>query len=409
MSKPANKTVIGLFVVGAIALVVAGIALLGSGAFFRKTDKGVCFFDGSVGGLNVGAAVVFRGVKVGKVTDIALHYDPENVSVRIPVFIEFDTNKVDTDRDVTNRVQEYRLLIKRGLRAQLEMQSFVTGLLQVNLDFHPEKPEKLVGAPPGYLEIPTIPTPLQELAEKVQKIPIDQIISQLQSTLQGIEKVVNSPEIGKALQAVSQTAEEARGLVKNINAQINPVASQVGTTLAEVQKVLGKIDAQVPVLAAGVGDTVKDVQKLVRNVDGKIEPAAAGLDETLKEVRTLVQDVRQLAQNLDNQVKPLAAGVGETVKDVQNTVKDVQNLVRNTDGRIGQIVPGIEKTFEAAEITLRQAQSTLSAVRETTSEDSLLMVQSVQALRELSAAARSLRTLADYLERHPEAIVRGKK
>ena len=75
MSKPANKTMIGIFVLGAIALVVIAIVVLGSGKFFRKTYIAVCYFEGSVGGLNIGAPVVFRGVKVGSVKDVVLRFN----------------------------------------------------------------------------------------------------------------------------------------------------------------------------------------------------------------------------------------------------------------------------------------------------------------------------------------------
>ena len=72
MSKQANKTVIGIFVVVAIVLVVAAVLILGSGKFFKQTLKAVCYFEGSVGGLNIGAPVVFRGVRIGSVTDVIL-------------------------------------------------------------------------------------------------------------------------------------------------------------------------------------------------------------------------------------------------------------------------------------------------------------------------------------------------
>jgi sporulation protein YlmC with PRC-barrel domain len=80
MSRQANKTVIGIFVVGAIALVVIAVLILGSGKFFKKTFTAVCYFEGSVGGLNVGAPVIFRGVKVGSVKNIVLQFDPEKLT-----------------------------------------------------------------------------------------------------------------------------------------------------------------------------------------------------------------------------------------------------------------------------------------------------------------------------------------
>src|SRR5512136_3377298 len=93
MSKQANKTVIGIFVVGAIALVVIAIVVLGSGKFFRKTFKAVCYFEGSVGGLNIGAPVVFRGVKIGSVTDIVLRTNLEKLTFTIPVYIEIEPDR----------------------------------------------------------------------------------------------------------------------------------------------------------------------------------------------------------------------------------------------------------------------------------------------------------------------------
>jgi paraquat-inducible protein B len=94
MSKQANKTVIGIFVVGAIALVVSAIVVLGSGKFFKQTLKAVCYFEGSVGGLNIGAPVVFRGVKIGSVTDVILRFETAKLSFVIPVYIEIEPDKL---------------------------------------------------------------------------------------------------------------------------------------------------------------------------------------------------------------------------------------------------------------------------------------------------------------------------
>jgi len=94
MSKPANKTVIGIFVVGAIALAVIAIVVLGSGKFFKQTLRAVCYFEGSVGGLNIGAPVVFKGVKIGSVADVILHFDRKDLIFTIPVYIEIDPSKM---------------------------------------------------------------------------------------------------------------------------------------------------------------------------------------------------------------------------------------------------------------------------------------------------------------------------
>ena len=94
MSKQANKTVIGIFVVGAIALAIAAVLILGSGKFFKQTFRAVCYFEGSVGGLNIGAPVVFRGVKIGSVTDVILRFDSTKLIFTIPVYIEIEPDKI---------------------------------------------------------------------------------------------------------------------------------------------------------------------------------------------------------------------------------------------------------------------------------------------------------------------------
>ena len=111
MSKQANKTVIGGFVVGAVALAVVGIIIFGSGRFFSKIRRDVLYFEGSVKGLNIGAPVVFRGVKIGTVTDIRLIYNPKSVSVQIPVFIE-------TDPDKFSIVEKGRRYFRTGITAK---------------------------------------------------------------------------------------------------------------------------------------------------------------------------------------------------------------------------------------------------------------------------------------------------
>ena len=115
MSKPANKRLIGIFVLGAIALLVIAIVVLGSGKFFRKTFKAVCFFEGSVGGLNVGAPVVFNGVRIGEVTDVVLRYDTRDLTATIPVYIEIDPQRMKTlGPRPTSFEENLKLLIDHG-------------------------------------------------------------------------------------------------------------------------------------------------------------------------------------------------------------------------------------------------------------------------------------------------------
>ena len=90
MAKKVNRTLIGAFVLGAIVLVVAGVMVFGSGKFLSKKNTYVMFFEGSVKGLNVGSPVVYRGVKIGEVTNIKLIMDPQKLTALIAVYVEVD-------------------------------------------------------------------------------------------------------------------------------------------------------------------------------------------------------------------------------------------------------------------------------------------------------------------------------
>ena len=114
MSEKQQTVAIGAFVIGASLILLATLLfLLGSG--FGKKEKVVMVFDGSVKGLNIGAPLALRGVKVGEVTDIDLILDSAKTNVIMQVEANFDAQNIHrkgiADVDLTEE------LISRGMRA----------------------------------------------------------------------------------------------------------------------------------------------------------------------------------------------------------------------------------------------------------------------------------------------------
>ena len=188
MSKKASKTVIGIFVLSALALVVAGVLIFGSGDFLKDRYKFTLFFKDSVKGLNVGAPVVFKGVKIGEVKNIAVVENASNSTFFIQVIIEITAGTVK--RSITKdfrgieEIYEYcDQLIEQGLRAELGLQSVVTGQLQIELDFHPEDKYTLVGTNTEYKEIPTIPSKFERWTKTIENLPIEEIVGKVSSSL----------------------------------------------------------------------------------------------------------------------------------------------------------------------------------------------------------------------------------
>ena len=377
MSKMANKSLIGAFVIGAIALAVISVSIFGSGKFFRKQLEFIMYFQGSIKGLSVGSPVIFRGVKIGEVKDITLRVRPSDLSFFIPVILEIDPSRIQTEGTLAKPYENIQTMIDKGLRGQLQSQSFVTGQLAVGIDFYPDKPAKLVGLDKKYHEIPTVPTPIEELQKTIQDLNPKELAEKVKATLDGIERAVNSPEIQKTLKSVSAAAEEARVMVKNVNGQITPLASNLNETVKDAQKLVQNLDRQMTTLLPSIEGTMKDAQKLVQHVDTRIDPMAANAEEAMKGINSLVN-------------------------------KDVKNLVGNLDQGVAKVVPELAKSLETLRGTLQEAQGALRSVGGSAGAQSPLMYQLTQTLEELANAAQSLRSMADYLEQHPEALIRGK-
>ena len=76
MPRRFSSTAIGIFVMSGLALGVLALAVLGSGSLFSRPHRFICFFNGSLNGLKVGAAVKVRGVEIGSVSEIRLRPTP---------------------------------------------------------------------------------------------------------------------------------------------------------------------------------------------------------------------------------------------------------------------------------------------------------------------------------------------
>lgn len=334
MAKKTSKTVIGIFVVSAIAMLIAGVVILGGGEMFKETRKFVMFFDTSIKGLRVGAPVTWSGVEIGSVSSITLEADRDALTMNIPVVIEVDPSLLTIKgKGSIDSLENVKRMIERGLRSQLTLQSMVTGQLMIEVDYHPDTPVRLTGIKSEYPEIPTLPSGMAKFAQKIKNLPIDEIAKKLISVLNNIDEITGDPAIKEVVQNVGTASQNLDPLVLNADRLITELRTKVGrisdslvATSEDAQEVLG------------------DSRKLVNNVDDQVQP-----------VSDKVQDAMVSFQQAMDQSKTTLAGINGFVGENSNTRRKLN-----------------------------------------------------RALDEIADAAQSMNSLMDYIERHPEAVLKGK-
>ena len=338
MAKQANRMMIGGFVVIAVVLLAASLVVFGSGKFFKKSDKYILYFSGSVKGLHVGAPVLFQGVQIGSVISIIIRANP-NLEVEIPVTIEVEPDKFQVDegdrrlpRDPRKNVQK---LINKGLLAVLQMQSFITGQLMIELDFHPGSPVNLRSPKGDLVEIPTIPSTTQRLANALQNLDLKGMEKNLTNTLAGIDRLVNSPDLKASIGELKGVLSDTRRLVQNMNARVGPLADGFDATVQDTRKLVKNLDGRVKPLADNVNRTVADYDKLARDADARLGPLADSLDKTLAGARGVLSQDAPLIVELEN-----------TLQAISDAARSIRQLANTLDQHPEALIQGLGKPGE---------------------------------------------------------------
>lgn len=314
MAKEVSKTVIGAFVVSAIALIVISVVIFGSGKFFQKTNKYVLFFEGSVKGLEEGSSVVWRGVKIGSVSEITIYVDPDTMSTQIPIIIEVEPDRFQVKGvPVKKRDPERNAakLIELGLRANLAMQSIVTGQLMIELDLRPESPARFVGSDFPYIEIPTVPTTLQQIAETINKLPIRKMFNKLEDAIENVSNVLGDP-------ALKETIASVKGVVKNANRLIK-----------ETDKLVANVRRQVKPLVDSITNTADDAQQLIRHVDRHVEPVTVKIEQAFDAAEIALVEAKKTLQGIEDftaEDSSLRYRVNTALEELARAARSLHNL-----------------------------------------------------------------------------------
>ena len=311
MSKKANPTVIGAFVLGAIAIITILILLLSGNLLFKKEAKVIMYFDGSVTGLNIGAPVKFRGVKIGTVTDIKLILDKQSNTTEVPVIAVIDRNSYLVKlKDKTVKASEIFLdtseFVENGLRAQLKLSSILTGQLFIELESDPGSSYTLRGD--GKIkEIPTTSTAIQEITKTLEKYPIHQVLNNIASTMASMDKILSDPVIIETINTINQTSKDYSLLAQKLITETDTISAELDTTLNNTNKTLESADASF----RSVDKTLAAAEQMLTTSSGisrEDSQLMFSLVDALNELANAARSVRNLADTLEQQPEALLRG-----------------------------------------------------------------------------------------------------
>jgi paraquat-inducible protein B len=294
------------------------------------------YFTGSVKGLQAGSAITFRGVTVGQVNDIELQYDAKGGQIYIPVFAEIYGDVLNhigaSQADVslfTGRGKLLQKFIEEGMRAQLSLPNFVTNQVNVTLDFFPDQTATLVRPiPTDTIEIPTIPSPIQEVTatvenvfNRISQLPLDQLVSDTRSLMQGADKLVNNPQLPEIIANANQTMAEVKQAMRSIDAKLGPV-------LTNADKMSGTAQATL-------------IEAKQRLIDAK--ETMQRLDDTLSAARTTMKRGGVLADSTNALLapgSPLTYELINTLKEVAITARSARALMQTFEHDPNAILVG---------------------------------------------------------------------
>jgi paraquat-inducible protein B len=318
MSRRASPTIIGLFVIGALVIAVIGVGVFASQSLFRTQTTFISYFDESVNGLDVGAPVKFKGVPIGQVSEIEVRLDLDQETFQVPVLYEIDLKPLTNmagrsvnlgDPDVLRRQ------VQEGLRAQLQMESLLTGKLYIELTFVEDPgPARRVADERGYPEIPTVLSPMGRLGEEA---------SGLVSNLRRFDVNTINENLIELLVKANSKIDELN--VAAINDSVLVAVSSV-RDLATAPEIRRALD-DVPRIAARLDTTLADVQSLAQSLDSAVKPTTRSLEKTTDEMVTTLDELQRTLTDTRAMLST-DSGLGYRIDDALTNLSEAAEALR---------------------------------------------------------------------------------
>jgi paraquat-inducible protein B len=208
-------------------------------------------FAGTVRGLEPGAAVEVRGIRIGDVRSVGLEYRADSNSFVVPVVIELQPSLFPASGPHPSTAEETYAaadaLVQRGLRAQVSDTRLLGGEAIVTLDIKPDTVPVHLGRNGAVPELPAGPTrremiteQLQPLIDKIANAPLDQIFADAQASMAALKDLASGPELRGALTELRAASAELRGVVERLGTKSDALMDNLSVTMRSTNRLMGR-------------------------------------------------------------------------------------------------------------------------------------------------------------------------
>ncbi len=318
--KADRQTAVGAFVLGGVALALAAIVLFGRFNFLNPSIRAAIVFQDSIKGLSVGAPVTFRGVRVGAVESIGIEFDPKTKVAYIPVTVKLEPGHALITRPEGDETVRLPDLISRGLRAELNVQSFVTGQSQIDLDFDPASAPILHASITDLPEIPTRQSTLQRATEQLSQLPLRELTDNTAATLESLRGLAEKldRDLPPLVNSLQRTADRSADAADNAGQAIKAVQSRLDVTLSAVDQAaasgnrqLDQRGAELHTLLSASNQTIVQVRDLVsslKSLTAEHAGSRTNIESTLRDLAAAAAALRGFASDVEHDPQLLLTG-----------------------------------------------------------------------------------------------------
>jgi len=308
-----------MFVLGALALGMIALLSFGGLSLFSKPQRFMVYFDESIHGLDLGSPVKLRGVRVGRVVDLVVHYDDVANKSVVVVTCELNRNVITDAQGGQLKISgpdDIKTMVDRGLRAQLGVLGLATGLLFVELDFldpaqYPPpvlaSPAKLVVVPSSLSAISEYQASLSEILSDLKKVDFAGISKEFKTLLATTSQKVNALDLKTLGDKVGHAADAVTAFVDSPEAK--QAFANLNAALTATQAAIAKLDAQVGPVSDDMRATLVAAQAAMKT-----------LEATASSTKQFVQQQGQVSDELTVALRQIAEAAG-ALENLANAIE----------------------------------------------------------------------------------------